>query len=116
MTPDAITLPEKSELGFNEFVETLTGHEEAAIEQRFGLDPYSLLETQEVKASRAFVYVHQRRYLDRLEVKGSDAKAYAYAMDLSLKAVSGFWADEIDEPDPEQPVTPVGEGVSADVS
>ena len=115
-TEPTLPLPTSSELGMNEFVETLTGHEEAAVEQRFGLDPYALLETSDVKASRALVYVHQARHLKTLDVKNHEPKAYASAMDMTLKQVGDFWPDDVEEPNPEQPVTPAGEGDTADAS
>jgi hypothetical protein len=100
----------------NEFIETMTGHEEAAVEQRFGLDPYALLEVSDVKASRALVFVHQTRHLKALDVKNPENKAHVAAMDMTLKQVGAFWPDEVEEPDPEAPVTPAGEGDAADAS
>lgn len=111
-----LNLPTKSEMGMNEFTETMTGHEELAVERLFGVDPYTLLETNPPRATRAMIYVHQLRHLKGLDIKSPETKAYAAAMDMPLRAAAEFWPDDVEEPDDEQPVTAAGEGDSADAS
>lgn len=98
-----------SSIGVEEMTETLTGYEENDIERRFGSDVATLLE-KGIPGLRALTYIAFKRDLIAGDVKDPDTKAYKQVMEMPLKAVGEFWPDEDQEPVPDEPVTPMGEG------
>lgn len=88
-----------------EMFESLTGFDEVAITQHFGAEVGNLAESKPTMFLRAMVFTHLRR-------EGrTDKEAKAESMGLTLKACNDYFADD-NEPNPEDPVTEVGEGDS----
>ena len=106
---------DKTDLTISELVETLTGFEEQDIEKAFGAQIEDLLEIKPTMGMRALAIVVVKRDLEKQDVKAPGSKAHKHVMDMTLRQVNDFFADdEPDEVNPEQPVTPAGEGVAAD--
>jgi len=89
----------------DEVVESLTGYEEDEIEKRFGADINTLLIGKPTRGLRALIFVVKAR---------QDPKtAYKDAMNLALKELDPFFADDGDEPMPEAPITESGKEADA---
>lgn len=86
----------------DEFLESMNGFDEIAIEQRFGDDVLNLAQKQPTRFTRALVFVLLRR-----DGK-SDAEAYQSVMEMGLGAVQNYFADEEDEVMPEEPTSAAG--------
>ena len=85
-----------------EMLESLTGFEEIAISKQFDADIATLLATQATMAGRALVFIDQKR-------QGlSDSEAKKVSMEMTLKAVDGYFAEDEDAAVPEEPVTEAG--------
>lgn len=91
----------KTNMTADEFLESLTGFDEIAIEKAFGADVMALADTRQSAFIRSLVFVQHRR--DGL--KDLEAKAAALAMTLG-EVLAAF--DDDDEVDPEDPVTDSG--------
>lgn len=102
-----MTTTPTSELPLSDVLNSCTGFEELAVEQRFGADPYTLLGTNVVKCMRAAAFVVHKR------TGKNDRDAYKAAMDLTSKDLDDFFPDDEDEPMPEEPVTDLGKDDSA---
>lgn len=90
-------------LTYNEHLELLTGFDEIAIEKWFGEDIDSLRFTMKC---RALLFTRNTRL-------GQQPKdAHKAAMSLTLKQVGDAFADDEDEPLPEEPVTETGKDAS----
>lgn len=87
-----------------EFVESLTGYEEIAIEKAFGAAVVSLLDTNPTMSARALVFVARKR--DGMK----DQEARKAVMEMRLGDVQGFFPDEEPEVDEDNPVTDAGKG------
>lgn len=74
-----------------EVMESLTGHDDNAVAQHFGLPPIDLGEKNSMMAMRAMVFVTKRR--DGM----SDDAARNFSMDLPLKAVLAYFLDPSEE-------------------
>lgn len=99
--------PATSDLDLADLLNSLTGYEEIAVEQKFGADPYTLLTTNVIKCMRAgAMIVHKRQGL-------KDGDAYKAAMSLTSKELDAFFPDSEDEPLPDEPVTEAGKDDSA---
>lgn len=98
-----------TDLTAEEMGESLTGFDEIAIEQQFGLDIYGDAEKRPMKALRALVFVHRRREGD------DDATAKHAALEMPLKAVQDYFAED-EEITPDAPETESGKDVSPDDS
>jgi hypothetical protein len=84
-----------------EMTESLTGFDEIAVEKHLDLRIYADAEREPVKVLRALVFVHRRREGD------DDAAAKQYAMDLPLKALQDYFAED-EEVFPDAPETESG--------
>lgn len=89
------------DISANEMVGSLTGFEELAIQKAFGINVNDLGK-QGTLALRAAVFSHLRRG------GAKDRDAYNQAMELPLREVQEYFADEEPEVDPEEPVTDQG--------
>lgn len=89
-------------MGMEEFLDSLTGFDEIAIEKAFGADITSLLTKQATMSMRALVFVARRR--DGL----SDAEARKSVMEAPLSEVKAFFPDEEPEVTPDDPATEAG--------
>lgn len=88
-----------------EMFESLTGYEEVGVSQHFGAEIGSLAGSKPTMFLRSMVFTHLVR-------EGKTAKeAKAEVMGMPLKACNDYFAED-DEPNPEDPVTPAGEGDS----
>lgn len=95
-----------TDLTMEEFSETITGYEEIAIAKHFGEDWSTLPETKPTMFMRALIMVDQSR-------AGKNAKdAKDHAMALALKAANEYFAEDPEEPNPEDPVTDSGKDAS----
>lgn len=102
--------PTRSDLSISDLLDTLTGYDEQAIEERFGAMPDSLLTTKPMMGGRALVYVVVRRHLAAAGVKDPSGKAFKHAMGMKVSDVEAFFPDEDEELELGQPETPAGEG------
>ena len=94
----------------NEMLESLTGYDEMAISTHFGAEALELAEKKPTMLARALAFVH----MTRPDGGGMDAKtAKKEAMGLTIRQANDYFLESDDEPMPEAPVTPEGEGVSA---
>lgn len=92
-------------LTVDEHMELLTGFDEVAIEERFGKDIDSLRFTMSL---RALAFTSRTR-------NGQPAKdAYKAVMSLTLKELGDLFADDADEPMPDEPVTEPGKDATHD--
>lgn len=91
-----------------EMQESLTGYDEIAIEQSWGKTLQVLASDHVTKFQRALVFVHQRR-------EGlSDADAKKACMEMGLGEVQGYFADDPEDIDDEEPETDAGKDASSD--
>lgn len=97
---------EKSEMSADEMFETLTGIEEMAIASHFGGEITELAERRPLAFVRALVFVDLCRRDSALKHR----EVFTQVQQLPLKAVNGHFAESANEPMPEDPVTPEGEG------
>ena len=94
MSADKVTI--------GDMLESLTGFEELAITKNFDADIATLLATQATMAGRALVFIDRKR-------KGlSDPEAKKASMEMTLKTVDDYFAEDEDEVMPEEPVTEAG--------
>ena len=86
-------------------VNTLTGYDEIAIAQAFGKD-FTVLLDHPTTMGRALVFVLERR--------GGlgDGAAKKAALDMPLGVLNDYFADEVEDANPDEPDTPAGEGDS----
>lgn len=85
-----------------EMAESLNGFDEIAITKSFGISIGEIRKQEALTFLRALVFVDQRR-------KGlKDPEAYEFAMLLTVGKLPHYFADEADEPMPEEPVTDEG--------
>lgn len=91
----------------DEFMETLTGFDEIAIEKAWGKDVMALAQGSPTTLLRALVFVERRR--DGL----NDHEAKDAVLGMTLREVNERFVDDEDEPMPEEPVTVAGEGDSS---
>lgn len=95
---------QNAKISAGEFVQSLTGFEEIAIERHMGIDPYADGEAKPMKVMRALVFVQYTR-------DGVDpSTARQRAMDLTMHEVQERFEDEDPEIDEDSPETPSGEG------
>lgn len=87
-----------------EIVESLTGYEEDEIEKRFGADVNVLLATKPMRALRALIFT--------VLARTGEKTAYKDAMSMPAKDVSPWFAEDEDEPMPEEPITESGKEAS----
>ena len=87
----------------DEFVESLTGFDEIAIEKNFdGFDVYTQAETKSIRAMRAMAFVRFRREGQ------TDRDAFKAAQSLPLKDLQAMWITAAPEIDPDNPDTESG--------
>lgn len=103
----------KTEMSLDEALDTLTGYEERAIEERFEYPYEVLLVRKPTTAVRAVMYVLVARDLKAQDVKNPNDKAYIHVMESSVKTVTDFFP-EVPEDDGEQPVTEPGKDAESD--
>lgn len=85
--------------------DSITGHDELAVEQHLGFDIYAIVGKQPAKYRRALIFIHLRH-------EGlSDEEAKKAALDLSIGEAWDYFA-EVDEIDPEEPDTEAGKDSS----
>jgi hypothetical protein len=87
----------------DEITDSLTGHDELNVHTAFGADVADLVQTRKTIFMRAMIAVHYNR-------EGGDAFPLAYrkAMDLTMKDVIGFFSEQADDFDPDQPDSDAG--------
>lgn len=86
----------------DEFMETLTGYDEIAIEKAFSKDVMGLAQGAPTTLLRSLVFVEKRR-------EGlSDKDAKDAVLQMSLREVNERFAQDDEEPMPEEPVTEAG--------
>jgi hypothetical protein len=91
-----------AQISATDMVESITGFEEIAIEKHFGLDVYQDGEDKPIKVMRALAFLLRTR-------EGLDAKtAKEQVMAMPMGAVQDLFADELEELDPEDPMTESG--------
>jgi hypothetical protein len=95
----------KSTFTPDEMFESLTGFDEIAISKHFDAD-VSVLRDRPFTFMRALVFIDQRR------TGLSDPEAKEAALGLTLREVDDYFAEDQDEPNPEDPITPEGKGDS----
>lgn len=88
-----------------DFVNSLNGFDEIAIKQTFGHPVDVLTKTDKFTFLRSLAFVWYRRQGQ------NDVDAKRSALELTLGAVGGMWADEPDETMPDEPDSPVGKDV-----
>ena len=89
--------------------DSITGHDEEAIETHFGFNIYHVVGVHPNKYRRALVFVHLRH-------QGiPDAEAKKTALDLTIGDAWDYFA-ESEEVNPEEPDTDAGKGSSQDES
>lgn len=94
MSADKITI--------GDMLESLTGFEEIAISKHFDADIATLLASQATMAGRSLVFINLKR-------SGmTDSAAKQSAMEMTLKVVDDYFAEDDEEPMPEEPVTEAG--------
>jgi len=97
-----------SKLTFTEVLDSLTGYDEQAIEQRFGADINTLLNTNATKAGRALVYVLFKRENDAADIQNPDGKAYKKVMGIPMAEITDHFGDDVPEVDENSPVSDQG--------
>ena len=102
----------RTTLTVDEVTDSLTGFEEIAVEQKFGLDPNALLNEKPIRGMRALATVLVARDLRKNDVKDPDGKAYKHVMGMTLKQVGDFFPDADAEPVPDEPVSESGKDVA----
>lgn len=98
-----------SELTLNEAMESINGFDEIAIEKHMGYDIYTsddkgsgVYREKPVLMIRCLVFVFQRR------TGLNDADARKAAMEMTVKDVHDYFAEDPDEVDPDDPETDAG--------
>lgn len=100
----------KTEMSIDEALDTLTGHEEREIEERFG-HPYEvLLVRKPTTAVRAVMFALVARDLKAQDIKSPNEKSYIRVMDATVKEVTDFFPEPSEDGDSEMPVTEAGKG------
>jgi hypothetical protein len=89
-----------SKLTAEEMGESLTGYDELAIEKAFQVSDVTVLAG--TKQIRGLVFVALRREGQ------SDKDAFASVMEMPLKSCNEFFAEDEDEPMPDDPATESG--------
>ena len=103
----------KTELSVDEALDTLTGHDEKAIEERFGFPYEVLLARKPTTALRAVMFAVIARDLKAQDVKNPLSKAYIHVMDQTVKQVTEFFPEPVED-DIEHPVTESGKDSETD--
>lgn len=80
---------------------SLNGFDELAVAKAFGSDVAELREAP-MRFMRALAFIHRRREGDK------DAEAYKAAMNLTIEEAGNYFAPDLDEVDPDDPVTEAG--------
>lgn len=93
-----------NKISADEFLESLNGFEEIAIEKAFGSEVMALGQNSPTKFLRSLVFIQQKR-----DGK-NDFEAKDAVMNMSLGEVNAYFSED-DEVMPEEPVTEAGEGV-----
>lgn len=94
-----------SDLTLEEIAESLNGYDELGIEQHFGSHINTLLEGNPTIGIRALIFIDVKR-TENLNVQ----QAKQRAMDLSIKEVTEWFADDEGDFDPENPDSVSGKG------
>lgn len=102
-----------SPIGLEEAVESFTGYEEQKIEKQFGGSIAELLEHNPTIGLRAAAFIVILRALRGQDVKSPEIKAFDQAMQMSMKQANDFFPEDEEEPIPDEPVTPAGEGADS---
>lgn len=88
-----------------DFLDSLTGFDEIAIEKAFGGEVIDMMQKTPSKALRSLVFIQRRR-------EGmKDADARTSALEMRLGDVQAFFPDD-DEVTPDEPATDAGKGDS----
>lgn len=97
------TEEEPERLSANALTETLNGFDEIAIRNAFGQNLSKIREDgDQLLFIRALIYIDKRR------ARMTDAQAYQAAMNVRTVDLDGYFPDDPEEIDPEQPVTAEG--------
>ena len=96
--PSSTSTDEK--LSLSELVDSLTGHEENAIEERFGAMPADLIVRSLSKLKRSLIFVAQQRKGDAPEA------AYQHAMNMRLVDVVNLFQSDEEDADDAMPTDP----------
>lgn len=86
-----------------EMQESITGFDQIAIQQQFGLDLYNLMQQQPMMLTYVLAFIHVRRTTEGV----SDAQAKNRVMNMTLGEANSYFADDEDagfamgEPDTE---------------
>jgi hypothetical protein len=94
---------------FDELLDSLTGYDEMAIKSVAKVPMSHLLETDPILGSRHAIAIHQMRQSGQ-EGPKSYAAHYKAAMDLPLKDVRTYFAEEPEDVDPTDPDSESGKG------
>lgn len=97
--------PPTSDLTADDMFDSLTGFEEIAVKQTFGVPITELAKTDPLQMVRALVFAHVKR---GGVVKDSEARKVAQG--LTLGQVDDYFADDAGDPMPDEPVTEQGKG------
>lgn len=89
---------------FLEIQHSITGFDEIAVTKQLGVDVYDTAVEKMTLFRRCLVFIHQRHQ------GASDADAKATALGMTFADVFEYFADEPDEPVPDEPVTDLGKG------
>lgn len=96
------TKTSKTDLTVSEVIGAMTGYDEDAIAASFG---GPIEELDEIQTVRALVFVVERR-----GENVGDKAALKAAKSLTRREVMGYFTPRDEEPFPDEPVTPVGNG------
>lgn len=91
-------------------LESLTGYDEYAIEKHMGVDIYDILMSKNVRTHRCLIFVSHLRQGKTPEEAKDEAQS------LRSGDVLGYFADDPEEIDPEEPETEAGKGPTPDDS
>lgn len=97
---------EQSTHNVGEFMESLTGFDEIAMEKHLGVDVYTEGEAKPMRMMRALAFVvHRRAGL-------TDVQAKEAALSMPVAAVNAMFADNSEDVDPSDPDSESGKGDS----
>lgn len=101
-----MTSPSTSGMSVSEVLDSVTGHDEIAVDNAFQIDLYTGNKAKPMKLPRALVFVLKRR--EGLD----DHAAKEFALGLTVKDLDAYFEKDADELDPEEHESPLGSGSS----
>jgi hypothetical protein len=91
-----------ADVTLTELLESVTGFDEIAVEQQFGIDLYVGNDAHPMKVARAAVFIH------KIHQQTPAPEARKYALGLTTNEVESYFLPEPEEPVAHEPVTDVG--------